>query len=155
MLDLANFFTRRGFVNPHPGSGRIEQLAHLAGALAGKLAQIEQQHARLIDPPEPPPGRVERLLRLLQQTPIGDIVRLAAQLEREDFIAIADLLVSTSDEDIARKAVRLGSSVRMHPLVRRAWKLAVDRHPAAGLAELLADRFVATTDTRGQNQQNP
>jgi len=42
VLDLANFLTRRGWATEHPARSRVAELATLLGALAQRLAKIEE-----------------------------------------------------------------------------------------------------------------
>lgn len=51
VIDLANFLTRRGLVDEHPGKSRASELATLLGSLAGRLSKLEESPQQFASSP--------------------------------------------------------------------------------------------------------
>lgn len=107
--------------------------------LKAALLQIEERHRQTASFKEPEAGRVERLRLRLQGAKDTELPALAGQLERLDFLAIADLLQGEDDHGISEKAVRLAREVHFEPLMARCWKLSVRSGPVDSLTRILRE----------------
>jgi hypothetical protein len=52
VLDLANFFTRRGVLAEHPAKARVAELTNLLGAVVGRLSRMEEHPREFAETPQ-------------------------------------------------------------------------------------------------------
>ncbi|MGC3972571.1 MAG: HEAT repeat domain-containing protein [Pirellulales bacterium] len=75
VLDLANFFARRGVLNEHPAKARVAELSGLLGALVGRLSRIEEQPQEFAKTPQELSELVNEAVTLI--VPLCDALALA------------------------------------------------------------------------------